>query len=447
MKNAPAVIYLLTLSLYPFYSYVVRYGTGTVPDYVFGFLGMLLLAHSFYRIYTSGKNLRIPYYLVLLGCFAAYTLVSNILVSDNVTPIEVVKYFYSNPFILSFVAFLWIENTHFPAKWIHISVNILGVTLVIAAITSILQISNPSFFLNMEDFKAGLSFDRLSQYYAEHPKESTDAVSRFLAGYRLSIYSWITTSSIGIDAIAIFSILWGLPHTSGLKKGIWLIAAGLLSFLSSARWIMLGFLIVAAQNTFTQRNKLLNALKYALMATVLIVGLATTANLLGVNVQQFVKNRLFDHSASTRLFAFEVFFKVFPKQPIFGTGGIDTPAMERLLMGRSSQIHVGYLKLFYYYGLVGGIMYLAFLFSFLMQLWKKARQSQYWGSFFALLAFAIANFTIVQWSPFYHGLLLALIFSNHFYPAATQEILTTNSADTATEQPIVEVPMFPQPVA
>ena len=89
--------------------------------------------------------------------------------------------------------------------------------------------------------------------------------------------------------------------------------------------------------------------------------------------------------------------------------------MERLIRGRTSQIHVGYLKLFYYYGLVGGLLYLAFLASLMNRMWKIARQSNYWGGFFAILAFVVANLTLVELDLFYHGLLLALIFSNHFY--------------------------------
>lgn len=89
--------------------------------------------------------------------------------------------------------------------------------------------------------------------------------------------------------------------------------------------------------------------------------------------------------------------------------------MVELLAGQSSQIHVGYLKLFYYYGLVGGILYLAFLSSLLVRLWKRAKNSGYWGGFFAVLALSIANLTLFELSLFYYGLLLAIIFANHFH--------------------------------
>ncbi len=121
------------------------------------------------------------------------------------------------------------------------------------------------------------------------------------------------------------------------------------------------------------------------------------------------------NSAETRILAFEVFSKVYPENPVIGTGGVNTTKMIQIIGGRSSQIHVGYLSLFYYFGLIGGLLYLAFMGSLLMRLWKRAKKSRYWGGFFALLAFAIANLTLVKLDLFFHGLLLALIFSNHFY--------------------------------
>ena len=82
---------------------------------------------------------------------------------------------------------------------------------------------------------------------------------------------------------------------------------------------------------------------------------------------------------------------------------------------------MGWLKLFYYYGIVGGLLYIAFIISLLRHLYKLASVSRYWGSFFAFLAFAIANFTLVELNVFYHGLLLAVIYSRYL---SNQEEIT-----------------------
>ena len=68
-----------------------------------------------------------------------------------------------------------------------------------------------------------------------------------------------------------------------------------------------------------------------------------------------------EKSAGTRILAVYMFLEFFPENPIFGTGGVMKADLVRAIRGRSSQIHVGILSLFYYYGLVGGFIYLFFL--------------------------------------------------------------------------------------
>ena len=386
-----------------------------MPHYLFGIICFLFLIFRLIKIYMEGGNLKIPYYVQLLGLFTLYTLLSSFLVSDLLMDTGTIKYLYSDYFLLTFIAFLIIENTHFPARWIHIAIRILGLTLVLAAIISVVQIYKPLFFLRTTDVIEGLPYERLGSYYRDNPVEETNSVSRFLGGYRLSIYSYINELSVGIDTLAIFSILIALKSTKRIRIIIWVIAAGLVSFLSSSRWIMLNFLVISSQFIWTRSTWFSNSIKYIFYGVILMIFMGTIAKYSGIDLQDFTEDRLFSNSALTRLVAVEVFSEVFPDHPFFGTGGVDTPEMERLIKGRSSQIHVGYLKLFYYYGLIGGLLYLGFLISFMIRLWQMARRSNYWGGFFAVLAFAIANITLVELDLFYHGLILAFIFSNHYY--------------------------------
>ena len=415
MKHLPKLLFFLLLLLYPLFSFFVHLGTGLHPNYAFGLICIVFLIYRLISIYREGINLRVPYYLILFGVFTIYAIFSNILASDELEVEGVFKYFYSNPFFLTLIAFLIVENTSFPKKWIKWATTVLVITLVLAATVSLIQIYDPLFFNYNADLIQGLSYERLEEYYRNNPDESSGNVSRFFKDYRLSIYSYITQISVGMDTIAIFSLLIALKSNNWLRSAILIIATALVSFLSSSRWIMLNFLIVASQTIWTGRDKAMNIFKYGLYGIILILLMVPLMKFGGIDIQRFTQDRLLSNSATTRIYAFEVFGKVFPDQPILGTGGVDTPKMERLIQGRTSQIHVGYLKLFYYYGLVGGILYLSFLASLLSHLWKRARRSNYWGGFFAIVAFAIANFTLVELDLFYHGLLLALIFSNHFY--------------------------------
>lgn len=415
MNKIPQYLFFLILLLYPLFSFIVYEGSGIRPNNVLGLICLVFLILKLLTIYRDGDTLKIPNYIVVFGIFTLYTIISNILLSDEFVEEGAFKYFYSNTFLLTFIAFLVVENLNISSKWINIAIKILGVTLVFAAIVSVIQVMEPLFLIKGKNLIQGMSYDRIQEYYRLNPEEESGSISRFLAGYRLSIYSYINGLSVGLDALAIFSILLALKQNNWIKTGIWITAAALISFLSSARWIMLNFVIIVSQIIWVGKNKLWNSAKYGLYIIAMLLIMIPIIKYSGIDIQQFKQERLLSRSAYTRILAIEIFSEVYVDAPIFGTGGVDTPEMERLIRGRTSQIHVGYLKLFYYYGLVGGLLYLAFLATLMNRLWKVARKSDYWGGFFAFLAFVIANLTLVELDLFYHGLLLAIIFSNHFY--------------------------------
>ncbi|MEX0287525.1 MAG: O-antigen ligase family protein, partial [Flavobacteriaceae bacterium] len=406
MKHLPKLLFFLLLLFYPLFSFFVHLGSGLHPNYAFGLICFVFLAYRLLIIYRDGSNLNVPYYLVLFAIFTTYAIFSNIIASDELEVEGVFKYFYSNPFFLTLIAFLIVENTVFPKRWIKWASNILVGILILAAAVSVIQVFDPLFFNYNADLVGGLSYDRLEEYYRNNPEESSGNVSRFFKNYRLSIYSYITQISVGMDAIAIFSLLIALKSKTWLRSAALIAAAALISFLSSSRWIMLNFLVVASQIVWTAKNKVSSLIKYGLFGIAIILLMIPLLKFSGIDIERFTQDRLLSNSANTRIYAFEVFGKVFPDQPILGTGGVDTPKMERLIQGRTSQIHVGYLKLFYYYGLLGGILYLSFLVSMLVRLWKIGQRTGYWGGFYAILAFAIANLTLVELDMFYHGIIL-----------------------------------------
>jgi|GEM_PF-2513141 len=414
MKNWTGLVFLIFLSVYPIAAYAIRHGLNMDPDYVLGFTGYLLLAKFLFDKFRSGETIRIPHYLAIFGVFVVYTILTAIFVSGQFIETGAVKYFYSDPFIRSFAMLLLVENVEFSSKALKKVIAILPIMLLIAVAVSIIQVKDPLFFRyqTFGEFES-VSDDRVLYHLETTDETIDDSKVRMLAGYRLSIYSWINELAVGIDSLAIFSILLGLGAMGKKRRGVLWLASAFISFLSSSRWIILNFFIVSFQVVLKQKNIILNGLKYLVLLAGLVFLIASSASLVGVDIQSFVHNRLMDKGAHTRIYAFEVFSKVFPSHPIFGTGGADTPEMLRLIAGKTSQIHVGYLKLFYYYGLIGGLIYLLFLATFLYDLLLRARRSAYYGSFFAILALVIANTTLVELDPFYHGIILAIIFSRH----------------------------------
>ncbi len=414
MKLFLNLIFIFVLAFYPFIAYAVRDKLDMEPDYVLGFLCFAFLGKILVEKYLTDESIRLPHYLSIFGIFTGYTILTSIFVSDNFEEEGAVKYFYSDPYVRSFVALLVVENIQFSTEQLKKVALVLSAMLVIASGVAVAQISDPFFFLYQPVGEwTGQNTERIIEMLDENPELIDGDKDRMLAGYRMSIYSWINNLSVGMDGLAIFSILLGWDAYHKRNKIIIGLATALFAFLSSARWILLNFFVIAFQTIIRQKNWVLSLIKYSLLAVGLIFLTGYAASFAGVDIEAFIEKRLLDKGANTRLYAFEVFGKVFPDQPIFGTGAADTEEMLRLIKGKTSQIHVGWLKLFYYYGLVGGIIYLIFVAALLYHMWEKARLSKYYGSFFAILAFVVANCTLVELDLFYHGLFLAIIFSRH----------------------------------
>ena len=320
MKYLPSLLFFLILLLYPLFSFLIYEGVDLKPTYVFGLICLVFLIYRFFRIYREGGTLILPNYVIIFGIFTAYTILSSIFVSDQLLEEGAIKYLYSDSFLLTFIAFLVVENTSFSSKWMNIAIKILGITLVVSAVVSVIQIVEPLFFVKGKSLIQGLSYERITEYYRNNPEEESGSISRFLAGYRLSIYSYINGISVGIDTIAIFSLLIALKTSNWIKTAIWMIAAALVSFLSSARWIMLNFLIVASQIIWVNKNKAVNTIKYGLYFVALGLFLIPIVQFSGIDIQQFKQDRLLSKSAYTRILAFEIFSEVYPDHPIVGTG-------------------------------------------------------------------------------------------------------------------------------
>ena len=80
----------------------------------------------------------------------------------------------------------------------------------------------------------------------------------------------------------------------------------------------------------------------------------------------------------------------------------------------SSHIHVGYLSHLVAYGIVGCFFLFGFWFLLVKKLYRTAKQTNYWGSFFAFLTFLWAFATFSHSSIFLYGLIFALVFNKYF---------------------------------
>jgi len=87
--------------------------------------------------------------------------------------------------------------------------------------------------------------------------------------------------------------------------------------------------------------------------------------------------------------------------------------LVRALQGRSSQIHVGYLSLLYYYGIFGGLLYLFFLYRMTLNIYRHSKRADMMGIFYGILGFLLMNLTEVSFDLLTPGILMLLGFNKY----------------------------------
>lgn len=373
---------------------------------VFSYLGVFLLLLFKKKLVP----LRFPNYLIFYFLFILYVFYSDLFLLNREFK---VSYLFSNLLIGGFNMMFIIENLHITKKYYRNIIKISKGVLLLAFLAIIIQqVINKNFFVNTK------LIDTLNITSS--------------SGDRLpSIYSWISGITIGFGFIPIFIlIIEDLDRQK--RKILFLVIFGMIfSILTRARWIMVNSLLVLLILFINHKDKSLRLIKYSIVIPLLIVTSFFALELSGIRVNKIISDRILESdkinvsqkSAGTRILAFYAFNEFFWDNPIFGNGNIKygmgaegkhNYKLSRFLRGRSSQMHVGYLALFYRYGLIGGGLFLSFLFLLLKKLYKNAKITGIWAPFLGILGFALANLTLVYFSVFQMGLILVLAADKYY---------------------------------
>jgi hypothetical protein len=146
---------------------------------------------------------------------------------------------------------------------------------------------------------------------------------------------------------------------------------------------------------------------------------AFAAEKTGYDIQEVIDKRILEKesdmaSAKTRILSYEVFLIVYPENPWLGVGPETKKDVVNLLGGDTPIIHIGYLSYLYFYGAIGCfILFLALLFL-LRDAWIVGRMVNFWGSYFGLLAFSLANFSMVYFNFSEMGVILSVIYLRYY---------------------------------
>ena len=376
---------------------------------IFSFFGIALLL-----VYRNDSNpIVFPRYLLFYLLFIVYVYYSTFFQLDRDFKL---KYIYSDRMIGAFNFLFIIENVTITKKQYKFLINISWKILAAAVLVIIIQeLINPVFAVNP-------NFRRIKFI------EETSKNERIL----MSIYSWIgALLTVGFSFVPILIIIVEDLNKRKKKIFLWILMGIVFALLSKARWIMLNTMLVFVLLIMPHRNKFGQFLKYLFLLPVIFILSFFVLDKAGIDVKGIVVERILESdkkdmsqkSAGTRLLAFEAFNRLFWKQPFFGKGsykyglggtGKQDYELHSFLRGRSSQMHVGYLSLLYMYGLIGGSLFLTSLYLLLKRLYKNAKLTGMWSPYLGFLGVAIANLTLVMFSYYEMGLIVALV-ADRFY--------------------------------
>ncbi len=366
----------------------------------------------------TNKNLRLEKYIIFYILFFIYqTIVNSLKIPDYSFNF---KQLYLNNYLIPIFVFILIENTVIQSDIYEQIIKISKVILVFATIIIVYQATINNQFLVYTTY--------MEEWY------STDIVPRYP-----SIYSWLSQFGIGLVFIPTLGLVIGDKLFKNEKNILpWYLMGFIVAFLSLFRWVMLNMLLLIPMYVIAKKINVLNILKITIYVIFIVAATYFILKAVGINLDAIINDRILQdnahrdiqsNSAYTRILAFQLFFDFFPKNPIWGHGGYLGYDLVTRLAGRSSQIHVGYLSLLYYWGIVGGILYLLFMYFLFKKLYRIAKITNNWSPFLGWVCFALANSTLVILGPNQAGLYLSLAVAKYFENKVVIEpqIYTSNS--------------------
>jgi hypothetical protein len=396
MNKTAQLLFLILFPFLPFWAFILFM---IRPTEIEMFLTLSMIPFASYIIITPKINF--PKYLVFFSIFTIYHLysvfINKLIPSDTTT----LKFFLADREVLACLFFFVIENTHFDERFIRIMNRNIFIVVGISLITSLLQIKNPSFFVP-------------PSVLANINNET------FLSENRIfSIYSWLDLNTLGITFPILIAILLSFFSQKKIASPLIILSGIIVSFLTKARYVMISTIIIFSQYFFISKMSLSKKVSILLIFFGSIMISVSVAKAMGYNIQQVIDDRILEKStnmgsANTRILSYYVFLKVFPEHPLFGVGPETRPEVVRLLGGWAPIIHVGYLSYLYYYGLLGCFFVFFAIFFMLKRAWTIGSKNDFMAGFYGLLAFCIANTTMVYFNFSEMGIVLVIIYLRYF---------------------------------
>lgn len=388
------MLYMLLLSPFLGYAYSVWFSLPKTITHFFTFfsigIGLIFILKK--------KHTIIPLWAKFLLIFALYKLIWSLIIGSDKHFLTVL--FYQIRDFAVFFIMIIVYSTSFSDKFINRSITIMKLIVILAALVSVLQIFNIE-FLN-------------PRVYAE----DSGIDGNMYTFRRVSIFGFVHPGSLGLAFIPLLSVLVGyLLYTNDKHYILYLFLGIIVAFLSNTRFIIIGSIIVTLQIVAYNKSRIRGYIRYFIIFGILMFFALTALDYLGYDFKEWFKQRLMVEGSiqgTTRYKAISNFLRFFPQKPIFGTGTMTEEIREASRAVGSSQIHVGYLAMLVYYGLVGCFFLFGSWFLLFKRLYKTAQKTNYWGSFFGFLTFLWSFATMNLAFLLFSGIIFTMVFDKYF---------------------------------
>lgn len=389
----------LLIVLFPFYPIWGAIFSTFTHQKIDSFINFLWIPIVIYYLLTKANKL--PKYLLFLILFTIFHLVSiylNNLATTN-SSFFLTVLFDSN--VLACAVLFIVENTKFDDRFISIMNRNILIIIAVSLFVSLIQVKIPSFFASPE-----LTDTEENLVYLDQ-------------GRAFSIYSWININSLGITFPFLISILLNVYNIKKKSFSLVVISGLIVSFLSRARYVMISAIIVFSQLFISSKITLRNKVISVFVVAISIIVLLTIAENSGFSIQKVIDERILEKegemgSANARITSYYVFLMKFPENPWFGVGPATREDVIELLGGEAPLIHVGYLSYLYFYGVFGFFILFLSMAFLLKDAFIIGKKYLFWGSFYGLIAYFMANTTTVYFNFSEMGIILAVIYLKYY---------------------------------
>lgn len=411
MNNTAKKLLLLLFPFYPLWAWVFHFGTNKPMGM---FVNIILLPIAINFLATS--KMKLPNYLICFIAFTIYHLASSYINDTIPTTNNKLYWFLADTHVYACSFFIIIENVDFDEEFISVMNRNILILVGLSLIVSIIQTKDHMFFFNTAI-------------------DMTTVVSE--GDIRIaSLYSWAGINSGGITFPILIAILLNFFTIKSKAFPLVILSAIVVSFLTKARFVMISTIIAFSQLFFNSMLSFKKMISLLLIFGISVIVIIYAAGQFGFDINEVISSRIMEKdsemlSAKARIISYEVFVKKFPESPILGVGPETKPDVA-IMLGDIPLIHIGYLCYLYFYGSVGCFFLFLALFYLLRDSWKVGRRFGFWGSFYGILSFAVANITLVYFNFSEMGIVLAVIYvrfykSNYFLVNSEGEIANSRS--------------------